>query len=979
MKSVLLSFFLCVISINISAQSPYIQQYTDRDGVPGMVVYQLLQGNNGLIWLTTDNGIAYFDGKKFTTVSHPKMKGQDFIGLYKAPTGRIWFWNWSGQVFYLNKNKIEYYSPDGFLDDKTISGLFSDKKGNITLLRKVAKESFLYCSESGKCEVKAILGVKDLPKLFEIIDGDETGKISFFWLNYLSGLNLKRGAESPIGIVDRGIVGRNKQLGTMYVQQSNSNILYGLDYINNKIEEKEILRIDKERDIRDIYCDKDENIWAFTNSDLFLFDKNKKPQPINIPLVEETLINSILQDDNGGYWMATRGEGLMHIPNINNITFSKENSILDSDNIISTITDTQKTIIVTAIGDIASIDNRTFSITKYPFKKSIQYIYKRPNGKGFFIYSNELTYQVNNNFEVEKEYIWSTVKSIFEENTYIYIGTSMGLFKLNEVNNNKYSRKLADEDGKNREHLVKELSFYSISNKRGEVYSGSLEGLFKDSERVNFSDNSIINTALVQDIRFDSINNILWLATNQGLHGLRDDKLVQSFNTENGLSNDNCNYLQFDKHNQIWVGTHQGVNIINTQKGIVSIIDLSTGLPSNRITSLSLNDTQAWVGTPRGVVYLQQEDALETKPLFPVSIMGIEINGNDTILLNSYTSDYQDNSCVISFVSPSFSNENLTYHYRLLGLNSNWRTTNSTNIPYTSLPSGSYQFEVYVTNDKGMKSLVNKDVKLVILKPFWQKWWFIIISLIISMGAVASISSLITRNYRRRKEEKMNFQRELSESKIKALQAQMNPHFIFNALNAIQFFFTTNSKELAMLHLNKFAKLIRLIFEYSKETTISLHQEIDFLNLYLELEKLRFDKKIDIEYTVDEKLEKEVAIPPLLIQPIIENAFKHGLLHKEGKGLLKVTFKQKTPSKILCIIEDDGVGRVAAKAYRKSWAIEEYRSSGVNTVIERIKLFNQNKNPIEIAMNIVDLEDENGLACGTRIVFVFDLRDSFFE
>jgi two-component system LytT family sensor kinase len=151
------------------------------------------------------------------------------------------------------------------------------------------------------------------------------------------------------------------------------------------------------------------------------------------------------------------------------------------------------------------------------------------------------------------------------------------------------------------------------------------------------------------------------------------------------------------------------------------------------------------------------------------------------------------------------------------------------------------------------------------------------------------------------------------------------------------------------------------------------------LKLYLELEKLRFDKKINIEYTIDEALEKDANIPPLLIQPIIENSFKHGLLHKEGQGNLKVLFQQKTPTTILCIIEDDGIGRDAVKSYRKSWAVEEQRSSGVHTIEERIKLFNQNGNLVEIAMEIIDLKDATGQACGTKTVFTFELGELFFE
>ncbi len=225
-----------------------------------------------------------------------------------------------------------------------------------------------------------------------------------------------------------------------------------------------------------------------------------------------------------------------------------------------------------------------------------------------------------------------------------------------------------------------------------------------------------------------------------------------------------------------------------------------------------------------------------------------------------------------------------------------------------------------------------------------------------------------------RAQQESEFQEKITQLKMQALQAQMNPHFIFNSMNAIQQFLTTNDSESAMIYLSRFARLIRLIFEYSRKSSVTLEEEIDFLKLYLDLENLRFKNKVTVNLEIEDGIDKEsISIPPLLVQPLIENAFKHGLMHKESDGKLLIFFSQNN-GWLKCTVQDNGVGRKKAKELGQ-WKPENYRSSGLKITKERLKLMkdSQNENDENIRLSIEDLHDGNGQPAGTKVELLIDL------
>jgi tetratricopeptide (TPR) repeat protein len=211
-----------------------------------------------------------------------------------------------------------------------------------------------------------------------------------------------------------------------------------------------------------------------------------------------------------------------------------------------------------------------------------------------------------------------------------------------------------------------------------------------------------------------------------------------------------------------------------------------------------------------------------------------------------------------------------------------------------------------------------------------------------------------------------SFEKKLANSELQALRAQMNPHFLFNCLNSINSFIIKNEQELASEYLAKFSKLIRQVLNNSKSSKVTLANELEALELYIEMEALRFNNKFEHSIIIDSNIEKDyVEIPPLIIQPYVENSIWHGLMHKkEGVGTLLVEIK-KEDNTLICIIEDNGIGRAAACNLNSKTAVKR-KSYGMNITEERLNHINQEfKESANI--EVVDLLDDKNTGIGTRV------------
>lgn len=230
------------------------------------------------------------------------------------------------------------------------------------------------------------------------------------------------------------------------------------------------------------------------------------------------------------------------------------------------------------------------------------------------------------------------------------------------------------------------------------------------------------------------------------------------------------------------------------------------------------------------------------------------------------------------------------------------------------------------------------------------------------------------KSIRETQNEKERIRKKMIEMEQASLSAQMNPHFIFNCLNSIQQYVFEKDIFVVNKYITGFAKLIRTTLQNSTSTFISLAEETEYLLTYLELEKLRFKDKMDYSIEIDQGLKKEMLIPAMILQPYIENSIRHGIRHKlEGKGYVKIGMISSPENKLVCIIEDNGVGREKAKEYKTKEHIE-YQSKGMSLTADRIKLINSIYGN-QIKVEIIDLENEFHEPEGTRVIVEFPLYE----
>jgi hypothetical protein len=310
--------------------------------------------------------------------------------------------------------------------------------------------------------------------------------------------------------------------------------------------------------------------------------------------------------------------------------------------------------------------------------------------------------------------------------------------------------------------------------------------------------------------------------------------------------------------------------------------------------------------------------------------------------------------------------ENIRYHYKLEGNNKEWAVNNYDNneVTYNALSSGSYRFILKAENNGVYSPSI--EYRFTISAPYYQRWWFI--SLIILIGLVIiRLIYLRQINILKQKAQQIN---ELNASRLIAIQSQMNPHFIFNSLNSIQDLVLKGDIDNSYTFITKFSNLVRRTLSYSDKDFIDFEQEIKLIELYLSLEKLRF--KDDLEYNIEYNDIEDIKIPPMLIQPFIENALIHGLLHKEGIKRLNIVFS--LGEFLLCEISDNGIGREKAQEIKQRQG-SNHESFAVNAIKRRFAILKDHFDGA-LGFEITDLITD-GQVIGTKVTLRIPIQQKY--
>ena len=492
------------------------------------------------------------------------------------------------------------------------------------------------------------------------------------------------------------------------------------------------------------------------------------------------------------------------------------------------------------------------------------------------------------------------------------------------------------------------------------MYLGSTEGL---ARLTNGKVQKIAPDRIFSDIRGiekDS-QGMYWIATaGQGVFAIQGDSIFRQITTKDGLSSNICMHL-FAEEDQVWVSTNLGINKIDLSNGHIQAVNEEDGLSSLEVKYIAKSGDFVVAAASGSIDIIPDQIQSYAEPPL-LQLKQLIVSGDTMPDQQRYSLPYYRNDLLVRYGSVSFkSMGKLVYAYRLAGLEKDWTETQSEQVSWSALPPGTYQFQLKVRGSNGEWSGIQAR-GLVIQLPWWREWWFLSgMSLLIGGGLIFAYQRQQAKFQR-----ESELQRRMQNLQLTALRAQMNPHFMFNALSSIQEFINNSDLASANLYLSRFASLVRSVLNNSTQERISLGEEVSQLELYLTLENLRFDQRIRYDILIERPLQaNKVFIPTMIIQPFVENALNHGLFHQKGEKTLQIRFQQMGENKLHCQIEDNGIGRQRALAINQN---KKYKgkSKGIQVTRDRLELINKT-NEGKIALEIEDLVDAEGNPSGTLV------------
>ncbi len=516
-----------------------------------------------------------------------------------------------------------------------------------------------------------------------------------------------------------------------------------------------------------------------------------------------------------------------------------------------------------------------------------------------------------------------------------------------------------------------------LEDSKHRIWIGTTNGVFlvdEPSEKItHFFYNEEDPSSLSHDetwMIFEDHSGNIWIGTMGGGLNLWHQQTgnFTHFMEENGLAGNIVFGILEDEQSNLWISTNNGISKFTPSTKVFHnyLTPEIRSIGQFNHACLKTKDGFMLFGGQNGIIRFHPDSIREDRSHASIivtsfSVLGkkikSEINNGDEISI-----PYKDNYFSMEFAALDYRDSpKLRYAYKLEGVNNNWINAGTQRFcSYSNISPGDYLFRIKATNSDGVWNEKGISIMIHIIPPIyltsWFKWGVGVLMLILIIGLVYWRIDFIHRKELNR--------RRLIESELQALRLQMNPHFIFNSLNAIQNFVINSDAEKATEYLSKFARLMRMILENSKQQTIHLKDEIEFLHLYLEIESVRFEERFDYSIQVDPALSGDFYIPSMLLQPYIENAIRHGLLHKTSRGKLTIKLVLLDDTIVASII-DDGIGRKKAMEIKERQG-HSYKAFGMEITHDRLKILNSFRKK-EMRLNIIDLYNEHGEPNGTQI------------
>lgn len=893
--------------------------YTVDDGLPSNHVYTILQDVDGYMWFLTDKGVSKYNGNTFKNFTTREGLPQNDIweGL-TTPDGKFWYLTKSTQLGYIYKNEISSFETAR--EGEIMNPIFTAQTSNDIYPTGHFNS---YELKDGK---------------WALIDNEANNQMYNYILHHhnVNHLLLKP-TDSVLRVFDK----KHNQIKTHKV--SADAIIFG----------------HKRGQINDsLYFQTSNKDYFILNLNTLQIRAHRFEDQIGIESVRFPNINMV--NDK----IQITGEGFVGI--LNN-EFHIENVFLFPENIKAHfgLIDQQETIWLSSFNHGVYKLPKHRSEVSYFFKDEIvqsitedkEQIHVGVFNKGIYSYDPPTS-----NFDLKipvQDYIYH-VQYIDSLNTTFHL-TDHNVFSESDKVIKKEVFKLSFPPFSKDEYDTKKLIYHNEK-----LYTHGHNSI----KRLNFE-----KSVVEKIIKIDGVNDIILfenqvlIATTDGLKKLDhdvvkevtlnpvlnksivsmkqlDDKrlllntdgfgsFITDLNTIENLKGSEFLIVQdaFIDKDAIWLGTNNGVKLFTKHQDRFSFerdFDLDDGLLSNDVRTIHVTDDNLMVGTDKGLAVIPIHQ--KSKDLF-IDVYVNEISyGNNTINESINSALFEnDTSLQVSFSTIDYneSRSNSTYYYKLEPVHAEWQNASTNEVNFYNLKPDEYTLH-YKVND------TLKKIKFSISPRWWQILWIQILIGFIFIALLVVIVWLVTKQLQKKKNQKLFQEKHLSDLQLKALRSQMNPHFVFNSLSAIQYYINKNDTEASEKYLVKFSKLIRQFFELSKETEITLDKELILISNYLDIEKLRFKDKFNYHINVAPEINSnQELLPTMLLQPIVENAVNHGIFNKVNNGIIEINFSQHNDKLVVKII-DDGVGYVNTKIRSRAKKVKS-----TNVLSERLKFLNK--------------------------------------
>lgn len=1018
----MLKYFLYIISLfccfssSLKGQAVHAINYTTKDGLPSDEIYWIMQASSGLIWIGCDAGLVSFDGVDFQAYKAPQARNKSMTGIFEDAKGRIWCHNFADQIYYVQHDSLTLFQEwEEYEGKNKLHGLSLENKmlnirgGNSSWIislknKQVTKhEGHIYALGQD-----SLIGINN--NEFYQKEGESKTILSCPDCYRYSANNEKVRYElgTFVGKDDLVIHYFHRYLGRVFFNDSGYQDSIGHEhfYLFQKKEDqfvglsfpKALAKYGSNFIISHVEIENDSTLWLATVEGLFRWNLRDNSSE---HFFKGDFITGCTLDHEHNLWVSTLDQGVFFLPSLKPKVyhFATEGQV-----IYHLEKDIHNNLLAGyGNGSIAYLNvekNEILAWHQFPIKKYINNISYNKAKDEFWVTSENNTYILQTaDWNIQKTIGGGGIKDIeFDTRANLVLATAAGASISLQVDHEHHVLPNIPESWKDKRlctrvsssykkgYLLLDTNYtrsYTILPQEYEenyiVWVGFIDGLryYKDGEPHSFV--TKLGEKIVARDLVHGANSAIWVATlNKGLYQIKDYKETLHLTMNDGLPSNEIRQIGVYR-DVLWLVTSNGLVRYNPQTNSMTVWDRNNGLPSLDILDMAFIEDKIYLTDGERLVSipLDFESSLGS-PI--VDIIGFEVNDSLYPLFPTYRLRAFQNSIKIKFRGIAYKSQGaFQYKYRLHGVENSWNYTNSSNcqVNYPELSGGDYTFEVIVVTPDGLES-ESAIIHFSIGIPFYQKWWFIALTLMSFLLFVWWQTRIQINKARKANEEKLRrsqLERDLRISELKALKAQLNPHFIFNALNSIQDYILLNEKELASDYLGMFADLMRIYLNFSQKGWISLESEIEALKLYLELEAVRFNHKLNFNVEVDPSLDiYGFKIPTMLVQPYVENAIKHGLFYKKDHRNILVRFEVDSEDSILAIIRDNGIGRVASakKNQQRNPKHKSFATSANNT---RLQLLNFDKEQ-KIQAEIVDLYEDDQ-ASGTEVRIKIPINTSF--